>query len=146
MNFERTLVPWIGRTMKMLDCHYQEVFKDSNFNLTKNQWSLLKILKDDDGKPQSELAFITNRDKASLTRLISVMEKKNFVERVPSKLDKRINHIFITKIGIAVFEETLPLVRKVLNNVQSGLTDSEIEQCISTMKKIQTNISANQLQ
>ena len=146
MNFEKALGPWIGRTMKMLDCYYQDVFKDSNFNLTKNQWLLLKILKEDDGKPQSELAFITNRDKASLTRLISVMEKKNFVERVPSKLDKRINHIFITKIGIAVFEETLPLVRKVLNNVQSGLTDSEIEQCISTMKKIQTNISANQLQ
>lgn len=141
MNFENALGPWMGRTMKMLDYYYQDVFKESNFNLTKNQWLLLKILIEDDGKPQNELAFITNRDKASLTRLISVMEKKNLVERISSKEDKRIKYIFTTQKGKQTFEDTLPLVKKVLKTIQGGLSEEEIEKTIEVMKKIQSNIT-----
>ena len=143
MDFESSVGPWINRTMKMVDLYFQDAFNANDFNLTKNQWLLLKILMDDDGKPQNELAFITNRDKASLTRLISVMEKKNLVARISSKEDKRINHIYITKKGVSTFKETLPVVTKVLDTMQEGLTQNEVENAIEIMKKIQSNISSN---
>lgn len=143
MNFESSVGPWISRTIKMMDLYFQDIFKNSEFNLTKNQWLLLKILVDKDGRPQNELAFITNRDKASLTRLISVMEKKNLVKRIASKEDKRINHIYITNKGNVSFEETLPLVTRILDTIQEGLTQKEVEHTIEIMKKIQLNISNN---
>ena len=143
MDFESSVGPWISRTMKMVDLYFQDSFNANDFNLTKNQWLLLKILMDDDGKPQNELAFITNRDKASLTRLISVMEKKNLVARISSKEDKRIKHIYISKKGATTFKETLPVVTKVLDTMQEGLTQNEVENAIEIMKKIQSNISRN---
>lgn len=127
--------------MKIVDLHFQDTFKTYEFNLTKNQWLLLKILVDEDGRPQNELAFITNRDKACLTRLISVMEKKNLVARITSKEDKRINHVFITKVGEATFKETLPVVSDILDTIQGGLTPKEIQDSIIIMKRIQSNIS-----
>ena len=143
MDFESSVGPWINRTMKMVDLYFQDTFKENDLNLTKNQWLLLNILKDQDGRPQNELAFITNRDKACLTRLISVMEKKNLVARISSKEDKRINQIYITKKGASTFKETLPVVSKSLDTIQDGLTQKEVQNTIEIMKKIQANISNN---
>ncbi len=141
MDFENTLGPWLGKTMKMIDYHFQETFKNSDVDLTKQQWIVLKILIKDDEKPQNELAFITNRDKASLTRLLSVMEKKNFIVRIPSEMDKRINFIHITKIGREVFKSTLPAMKILLERLQFQLTEDEIQSTIGVLKKIQHNLS-----
>ncbi len=97
-DFNKTLAPWIGKTFKMMNMFICDVFQKNNIQVTKEQWIVLKILHDDtDGIIQNELAFITNRNKASLTRLINVMEKNNLVARIPSQKDSRKNLIYITK-------------------------------------------------
>lgn len=103
MDFQETLGPWMGRTMKLMDIHFHDSFKKNNLKLSKEQWIILKVLTDEDGRVQNDLAFVTNRDKTSLTRLLSGMEKKNLVARIPSTLDKRVNHIFLTKNGRTVY-------------------------------------------
>ncbi len=143
MDLEYTLGPWLGRTMKMMDYQFQETFKQSNIDLTKQQWVVLKILNDKDGKPQNELAFITSRDKASLTRLLSVMEKKNLVARIPSKTDKRVNQIYLTTKGKNIFEKTKPIIKTIIDILQYDLTEEEIHSTIDVMKKIQHNLTNN---
>lgn len=140
MDFEDTLGPWLGRTMKMMDFYFQDVFKNSNFEVTKNQWIVLKKLNENDGAIQNELAFITDRDKTSLTRLITTMEKKGLVTRVASKIDKRRNRIYLTEKGRELYSETLPTIDGILKIIQTGLTDKEVEGTIEVMKKIQNNI------
>lgn len=143
MDLEGTLGPWLGRTMKMMDYQFQETFRHSNIDITKQQWIVLKILNDEDGKPQNNLAFITNRDKTSLTRLLSVMEKKNLVARIPSKSDKRINEIYLTTKGKNTFELTKPFITEILEILQFGLSEEEIQRTIDVMKKIQFNLTNN---
>lgn len=140
IDFQNTLGPWMGRTMKMMDIHFQDVFKSNNIALSKKQWIVLKVLNEKDGQAQNELAFVTNRDKTTLTRLLSGMEKKNLVARIPSKTDKRINHIYITKNGIQIFEKTLPLIQKLISEIEQPLTEKEIEQTIKTLQKIQAHL------
>jgi DNA-binding MarR family transcriptional regulator len=94
MDIEKTLAPWLGKTTKMIDNYIQDMFHELNISLTKTQWVLLKKLHEKDGVPQQELAFLTGRDKTSLTRLVNTMEKKGVLARIPSKTDKRSNHIF----------------------------------------------------
>jgi|TARA_B110000037_G_scaffold4958_1_gene5395 DNA-binding MarR family transcriptional regulator len=99
MDFEDTLGPWFGKIMKMMDFYFQDIFKSLSFEITKNQWIVLKKLSANDGTIQNELAFITDRDKTFLTRLITTMEKKELVRRVSSIIDKRQNRIYITEKG-----------------------------------------------
>ncbi len=135
-----TLLPWLGKTAKLINFFIADKFKYRQMSLTKEQWILLSKLREQDGYPQSDLAFITDRNKASLARLITTMEKKNLVARIPSKEDKRVNHIFITKKGHQTWEEGLPVMREVIAELQEGLTDEEIESAINTLKKVQQNI------
>ena len=78
-DFNKTLAPWIGKTFKMMNIFISDVFQQNNIKVTKEQWIALKVLHEDsDGIIQNDLAFITNRNKASLTRLVNVMEKMNW--------------------------------------------------------------------
>ena len=140
MDLEKTLAPWLGKTMKMIDNLIQDLFYEQNISLTKTQWVLLKKLHEKDGVAQQELAFLTGRDKTSLTRLVNTMEKKNLVARIPSKSDKRINHVFLTKNGESLFKESLPIIEKFITALQENISEEEINLTIAVIKKVQENL------
>ncbi|WBX72782.1 MarR family transcriptional regulator [Tenacibaculum pacificus] len=141
MDFENTLAPWLGKTMKMIDNHIQDLFFEKNIHLTKIQFIVLKRLRHKNGVPQQELAFLTGRDKTSLTRLINTMQKKNLVARVPSESDKRINNIHLTKKGIELFDETFPIMKSFAKCLQENISEEEIAQVINVIKKVQDNLN-----
>lgn len=111
------------------------------FDLTRVQWVLLKLLHDQDGQTQNELALITDRNKASLTRLIHTMERKELVKRIAHQQDKRFNRIFLTEKGRQRYQETLPVFYECLDQLQAGINMQEIEELLRLLKKIQHNIT-----
>ena len=145
VDINKTLLPWMGRTMKEIDYYITNFWSENGIKITKTQWLLLVRLHFSDGSSQHDLAFITGRDKASLTRLVSTMEKKNLVARIPSKTDKRINNIFLTKQGQEIVNKILPLMKVLFDNIQEGVTEQEVETLIRIMKKINSNINSNAL-
>lgn len=142
-NFHKNkpLGAWIGRTSKMMGFYIKERFRESGIDLTREQWVVLMRLDETDGLMQTELALITERDKTSLTRLLTTMANKNLVVRIPSPEDKRINRIFITRHGRKVFDSTIPIFKKFLKVTQKGITSKELEIARSVLEKIQKNIS-----
>ena len=144
-DFESSAVPMIGKTSKVMSFFLKEKIGEHGIDMTREQFILLKVLHKNDGVKQKDLAFITERNKGSLARLISTMEKKNFVARIPSETDKRVNCIHLTKHGRAVFKTVVPIVRNCIEISQHGLTAAEIETVISVLQKIQNNLE-NELQ
>lgn len=110
-------------------------------DLSMQQMIILKILHDQDGQPQQNLALVTERHKASLTRLLSTLEKKNMVTRIPDEVDKRINRIYLTERGKKQLEATFPVMAEVMSEIQQGLDDAEIQVTIQTLQKIQSNLT-----
>lgn len=140
-DFNKKLAPWIGKTCKIINMYISDVLKHNNIQVTKEQWIVLKILhEDNDGIIQNDLAFITDRNKASLTRLINVLEKNNLVERIPSKEDSRKNLIYITNTGKQLFLKVKPLMLNSLETLQNGITEDEKSIFMNVMTKIQTNL------
>ncbi|MEZ4883474.1 MAG: MarR family transcriptional regulator [Chitinophagales bacterium] len=139
-NLETTLLPWIGKTAKMLRVFMADHFKKHNFDLTTEQWILLSRLHEKDGQAQNDLALITERNKASLTRLINTMEKKNYVARIPDVDDKRVNKIFLTTKGNKIFEATFETMKGAVEELEMGITVTEVLTVIEVMKKLQKNI------
>lgn len=113
--------------------------------LTTKQWILLRILQEEDGRVQNELAMITERDKASLVRLINNMEKNRLVKRVQDPDDKRVNRIFLSKKGKEAYRQALPVVQQSYEDLQKGLNEEEIDLVVSVLKKVLKNICQSQL-
>ena len=140
-GLEHLMVPWIGKTMKHIDLFINARLSEQGVNLSRQQVVLMKILFEDGPFPQNDLAFLTDRDKTSLTRLINGMEKKNLVARTTSPDDKRVNLVHITKKGEKVLNETAPKLLAIANELEKGVSKSDIKTVIRVMKKIQENIS-----
>ena len=140
MDILNTLSPWLGKTSKMMEALMIVQFRKDKLDISVKQWLLLKFLYIKDGQSQNQLAFLTNRDKGSLARLINTVEKKNLIARIPSKDDKRVNLIYLTKKGTQVYEaskKSLEIVTKTLHN---KITDEEINTTIGILKKVIDNI------
>lgn len=120
-------------------------FESSGIPLTKAQMIALRVLSRQNGIIQNNLAFITNRDKASLTRLIDTMEKKELVSRTHSSNDRRVKQVFITEKGKTLIESAMPVLDEMMKDVQKGLSQKEIDDTIKVLKKISKNINADEL-
>ena len=139
------MMPWLGRSMKVIDYFIMDRFAQNGIELTKVQWLLLKRLKELNGEIQHNLAFLTNRDKASLTRLLTTMEKKNLVARIPSETDHRANKIYITANGEKILKKAEPVINKMVEDMQKGISADDRKLVIKTLKKLINNIKSKDL-
>ncbi len=141
IDYENSIGPWLGKTSKILDYYLQESFNEHDLDLSKEQMVVLKKLHENDGLNQNELAFLTLRDKSSLARLLSKMEKKNYIIRKQHAEDKRINQVFLTGDGRMVFEKTRPVIKDLMDLMESNITAEEKQQFIKVIKKVQSNFT-----
>lgn len=141
MDISKALVPWLGKTSRMFGYLLNEVMLEQDIDITKEQLIILIKLREKGSLTQSELAFITDRDKTSLTRLINTLERKNLVERKISTKDKRVNIIHITAFGHKLLTKAIPILTNTVQQVQLGLSETELIAAITTIKKMQNNIS-----
>ena len=144
IDFEASIAPWLGKTSKIIDYYILEEMQEKGIDLTKEQMIVLKKLHDQDGLPQNDLAFLTLRNKSSLTRLLVKMEKKDYIERKQGQNDKRINHVFLTDIGKEVFKKTRPLIKDIIATMEKDISVPEKKQMIALLKKIQYNFTSKQ--
>ncbi len=143
-DFENSIAPWLGKTVKIVEYHLQETFDQHHIDLTKEQMIVLKKLHNKDGLNQNELAFLTLRNKSSLTRLLRKMEKKKYISRKQSKVDKRINNVYLTDLGREIFKKTRPVIQKIIDVMEQHITEKEKQQIIHTLKKIQFNFNSKE--
>ncbi|AXT62630.1 MarR family transcriptional regulator [Aquimarina sp. AD10] len=132
---------WVGKIHYDFGFLVQKAFQENGLDLSKEQWSVLKRLRVNDGQPQNDLAFITHRDKTSMTRLVNTMESKNLVVRKSDENDRRVNRIFLTDYGKEVIEKVRPIMFDLIPAVQESLTEEEIETLIATLKKVKAKIA-----
>lgn len=142
VDFENSIGPWLGKTVKIVDYFLKESLNKVDLNLTKEQMIVLKKLHDQDGLNQNELAFLTIRNKSSLTRLLIKMENKKYIIRKQSNDDKRINKVYVTKLGREIFQKTKPVLRDLIDRMEKNISEGEKKQIIKILKKIQFNFNS----
>ena len=81
-----------GRTHSVFNRALVNNFRKNNIALTKEQWTILGVLWQDDGCSQQTLADRTHKDKPGITRLIDNLEKE-VIEIVNQTLEDAIKGI-----------------------------------------------------
>jgi DNA-binding MarR family transcriptional regulator len=143
VDFESSIGPWLGRTVKMVDYHMHEAFIAADLDISKEQMIVLKKLNAQDGLNQNELAIQTFRDKSSLARLLSKMERKNYIFRRQHENDKRVNMVFLTDNGKAIYKKSRPVIAKLIQKLEQNITEAEKQRMIDLLKKVRSNFGEN---
>ncbi|RZS99823.1 MarR family winged helix-turn-helix transcriptional regulator [Aquimarina brevivitae] len=132
---------WIGKIYYDFGFLVQKAFSENGLDLSKEEWSVLKRLDVTDGQPQNDLAFITHRDKTSMTRLVTSMENKDLVIRKADPKDQRTNRIYLTENGKEIIQKVQPIMYDLIPAVQDSLTEEEVKDLITTLQKIKSRIT-----
>jgi DNA-binding MarR family transcriptional regulator len=130
-----------GKASTAIARRLQKNFKQAGIEITIEQWSVLYHLWKQEGQSQQQLCEATFRDKPSITRLVDNLEKQRLVKRVPSKEDRRINLIYLTKEALNLQEKTMALANKTLNEALEGVTIGQIEMAKEVLQKVYNNLS-----
>lgn len=88
-----------------------------------------------------EAAFQVSR--ATASNMLSVMERKGLVERLPVEHDARLKRLVLTERGSAIIERASADVREVENLLVTGLTEEEIVAFNQTLKKVLANLGVD---
>ncbi len=129
-----------GKASTAIGRRLQKNFKQSNVEITIEQWSVLYHLWKEDGMSQQQLCDATFRDKPSITRLVDNLEKLKLVKRNASKEDRRKNLIILTPVGKELEERCMEIANNTLNEALLGVTNGQIEIAKEVLQMVYDNL------
>ena len=127
-----------ARTLKF---GLRRAVQGAGFDVTPEQWGILCALWEREGRSQSELAEITLKDTANITRMIDVMENKGLVFREKDPLDRRTYKIFLTKQGRELQNRLVPVVQGFTERALSCLGRAERDDLMRMMNKLHAHVN-----
>ncbi len=135
--FCHTLVE-TGRQIKVYNL---KSFAKHGFDITPEQFLILSILDDDSNLHQMQLCSLLYKDRSNMARLIKVLEEKGLINKLPS-IDKRlVNKIQITEKGKEIKDLITPFIQESRKKCLDGISDNDLNFCISILLKIQNNLT-----
>lgn len=138
-KLEDVLYYLIEKTNKVIRRYSQERFVEAGFNITVDQWVALKKINDTERITQIELADALFKDRASITRILSLLQDKKLVSKTEGA-DKRANELSLTATGKKFMDQALTIVKSARKKGIEAFDEREIEQLQRSLQKIIKNL------
>ena len=130
----------IYRTALALKSSLQRCFKEKGFEITAEQWVIMRHLWEEEGLSQREIGERAAKDKPNITRMLDALEKKRLIFRQPDPRDRRKFCVYLTKEGKQLHERLQPVAQTLRERVTRSLSQPEIDRIKETLNKINRNI------
>jgi len=105
-------------------------------DITVDQALVLLFINRNPEMTQSELAKLVFKDYASITRIIDLMVKKNYLDRDVNPNDRRRSILSITKKGENAIESLSPIIAYNRNTALKGFETSDLEKLQRMLNEI----------
>jgi DNA-binding MarR family transcriptional regulator len=110
------------------------------YRITTGQWSALRVLWQEEGLSQVELAQRMMVEKASLTAVLKAMASQGLITRVRNTEDRRKVNIFLTAAGRRLKSKILPLIGKINRRATRQLSSSDVRQLHALLARLMINL------
>jgi DNA-binding MarR family transcriptional regulator len=130
----------LDRTARRVKQYAQQKFNELNFNITVDQWLVLKHLYEHEAMKQNELAELIFKDNPTLTRIIDLLVEKGLTVRKVHPEDRRSFQVELTKEGQKKVEQMKPRIKAVREKAWEGLTDRDFAQFKKILNTIYNNL------
>lgn len=130
----------LDRTARRVKQYAQSKFNEYKFNVTVDQWLVLKHLYEEGPTQQRVLAALLFKDHPTLTRIIDLLCEKELVLRNPHPVDRRSFQVTLTPQGRKQVERLLPRIQKIRLKAWEGLTQRDFGHFKRILNTIYTNL------
>lgn len=140
---EDVYVYLLERTIREIKRDFNRRLKEAypDLTITSDQWVILKRISEREALTQREVASVTGKDPASITRTLDLLVKKDWVVRQEVPGDRRVYQVVLTEAGQTLVQQLTPLAQQTREAGLQGLSDQEFENFKYTLNKIFSNMS-----
>jgi len=117
----------------------QRQLKANGFNITIDQWLIIKAILENPGITQNEIGDLVFKDNASVTRIIELLVKSGYILRNINDKDRRKTNLEVTESGKKIIKKVQALVENNRKIALDGISDEELQIMNSALLKISKN-------
>lgn len=111
--------------------------------ITPEQFTVLSALREHGDLYQRQICAITLKDRANITRIISILEAQGFISRQIESHGRQIQKVSITQKGNEMCDKVLPFILEIWAKTIENIDEDEMNACFLTLQKIKTNLQNN---
>jgi DNA-binding MarR family transcriptional regulator len=130
----------LDRTARKVKQYAQRRFNAQNYDITVDQWVIIKHLNQGNDLNQTQLAEITGKDNPTLTRIIDLLCKKTLTERRINPLDRRCFTVHLTDQGKKKILEWTPKMAEIRMKAWENLTEEDYKNLKRILDTIYNNL------
>lgn len=130
----------LDRTARSVKQYAQKRFKEMGFNITVDQWLILRQLYDNHELNQKELAELVFKDTPTVTRIIDLLCEKGLTERKIQPEDRRCFQVHLTEEGRRKVSQIKPRIKEVRLKAWEGLSEDDFKDFQRILNTINMNL------
>lgn len=130
----------LDRTARRVKQYAQQKFKELNFNVTVDQWLMMKHLYENGEMKQNALAEILFKDNPTVTRIIDLLCEKELLVRKAHPSDRRCFLVGLTRKGKTNVEQMMPRIAKIRLKAWEGLSKEDFKHFQKVLNTIYDNL------
>lgn len=131
----------MDKAIKSYRMYAQKKLKENGFKITIDQWLIIKTILENPNITQQEIAKNVFKDNASVTRIIEILVKSEYLERRDNPDDRRKSNLVVTDEGKSIILKVQDLVLENRKNALNTIATDELETMNLALKKIIKNCS-----
>jgi len=89
---------------------FSRIYKERH-GLTRPEWRTLSGLGERGTMTATELGEQSAMHKTKVSRAVAELERRRWLTRMPDENDRRVEHLALTKAGLAAYREMVPLAK-----------------------------------
>ena len=111
--------------------------------LTRSQWRVLIALKREDGLTQTELADMTELEKAPLGKLLDKLEDKGWITRRGDPNDRRARRVYCTAKIDKHLKGIAEAGRSMFAEALAGMREDEVNALVERLQRMKRNLGGS---
>lgn len=120
---------------------FSKMLRENGLDLfNPSQGRVIYLLLQKDNIPIHELVEKTQLTKSTLSSHLDNLEKNNFIEKLPSKKDKREIFIILTEKALKLKQDYIEVSKKMTNLFYDGFNEEEMKQFEEYLQRCLQNL------
>jgi DNA-binding MarR family transcriptional regulator len=139
-NLDSVLYFLMERVMRRAKIVSRQRFQQLGVSITIDQWVVLKCIAEKEQLTQKAIANLTFKEPAAVTRILDILSKQNYVERLPVVGDRRKYHLQLTDEGKVLYDSLIPHITDIRARGIEGLNQRDIDTMKESLRTMYENL------
>ncbi|MFZ2100723.1 MAG: MarR family transcriptional regulator [Oricola sp.] len=135
-DLESFLAYRLDRISDAVSRHFQPVYRDQH-GMTRPEWKVLAHLGEAESLTAREIVRRTGLHKTKVSRAVSALEKRRWLERTRDNADRRIEHLALTAKGRAEYDRLVGILKAREADLLDRLDKDELRTVAAALKALE---------